>query len=396
MEFTFYNPVRIVFGAGKLAQAGELAAAWGKRPLVVTHPDVMARAGHLERLVGFLGRSGLQAEVFDAGKPNPLSSMVDHGVEAARRSARDVVIGLGGGSAIDAAKAIAVAVVHEEPAWRLVCSGDADHVDPSGGLPIIAIPTTAGTGSEVTDGAVLTNPVTREKAGIMCPYGFPKTSIIDPELMKTAPPEVTAATGLDVLFHALEAYVSKNANPVSDGYAEQALTIVGTSLRTAYRDGSNLEARTRMAWASTAGGLAICGAGVTMLHAMGHPVSGHFDATHGIAMAALFPSFFDYIWESAAEKLSRIAPLLGEQVAGLSTQDAARACRAIVLRLMSDVGVTQSLRDLGAREKDIPSLAADAMKNMGLFVELSPRSADENQLAAVFRYAMSAAGSPVG
>ncbi len=284
MRFEFATAARIVFGAGTLAQAASLVRELGKRPLVVTGRDP-ARA---QPLLESLSAAGMAATLFSvAGEPS--TDVVSTGTERARNAGCDCVIGFGGGSALDAAKAIAALLANP---------GDLlDYLEVIGrarplanpGAPCIAIPTTAGTGSEVTRNAVLASPPHRLKVSLRSPHLLPRLALVDPELTAGLPPDVTAATGLDALTQLIEPYVSSRGNPMTDGLCIEGLRRAARSLRRAVEHGRDPAAREDMAVASLLGGLALANAGLGAVHGFASPIGGMFPAPHGAVCAVLLP-----------------------------------------------------------------------------------------------------------
>jgi alcohol dehydrogenase class IV len=285
MNFTFTLPGKIVFGPGKISETGRVSAGFGKKALLVCDPFCVS-SGLTEKILKNLSASKIKAIVFDGVVPNPTTTSIEKGVLKARKGKCDVIIGLGGGSAIDTAKAIAVGASHPEPIWNYAI-GKSPVTDKT--LPVIAITTTSGTGSHCTHFSVITNPETRQKPGMGSPYILPKVAIVDPELMLSMPKTLTAICGFDVLSHAIEAYTSNAANPMSDLFAEKAITLCCQYLPTAYKDGKNLEAREMMALADTYAGIAICHAVVSLGHVVAHVIGGHYpDISHGDALFTIY------------------------------------------------------------------------------------------------------------
>jgi len=277
MRFEFATAARIVFGAGTVSEVASAARALGSRPLLVTGSDRHA-----------LARAGLEGAVFPvAGEPTV--ELVRDGVRAALESEADVIVAVGGGSAIDAGKAIAGLLRNgPEPLDYLEVVGRGQALaNPA--APFIAVPTTAGTGAEVTRNAVLASPEHRVKASLRSPYLLPRFAVVDPELTLSLPPAITASTGLDALTQLLEAWVSVRANPMTDGFCQEGLPLVARSVRRAFRDGSDLAARTDMSLAALLSGLALANAGLGAVHGFAAPIGGMFDAPHGAVCAALLP-----------------------------------------------------------------------------------------------------------
>ena len=272
-EYKIDLPVRIVIGPGKLAQIGPAAKELGTRVLLVIDP-FLKEGGVLDEIVSALKQADLDPVVFSDIKPNPVCFDVDRGAALCREENCDAIVAVGGGSAIDTAKAIAILAVSGGESWSYIARTDREVSKPKGALPLIAIPTTAGTGAEVTLYSVISNPEVREKGCIHNPMIFPKLALIDPELMKSMPPRLTAHTGIDALAHSLESFINVHATPYSDLVARESIRLVARWLPEAVANGENMAARTKMAWAAALGGIAISHAGTTLPHALGQPVSG--------------------------------------------------------------------------------------------------------------------------
>jgi len=302
--FEFITPEKIVIGSGKLNEADSLMSSFGKKALIVCDNWACA-SGVAERLSGILGKARIESVIYDKVIPNPTSTLIDAGAIVARQEQCDFVIGLGGGSSMDAAKGIAVAATHEGPIWPYAI-GEKAVTDAT--LPIAAISTTSGTGSQCTIFAVIANPETKQKPGMGSPHIMPKLALVDPELMLSLPSQLTANTGFDVFSHAVEAYTSNAASEMTDMYAEKALKLVGQYLERCYKDGNDLEAREQIAFADTCGGIAICNAVVTLPHVMAHVIGGHFeDIPHGDALYSIYRESLKFNSRALPEKHKFIA-----------------------------------------------------------------------------------------
>lgn len=284
MRFEFATAARIIFGPGTLSEVGPLARECGHHALIVTGRDATRAAPLLDRLVD----SGITAATCPIAR-EPALDDITRGVAQARAAGCDLVIGFGGGAALDAAKAIAALLTND--------GGLIDYLEVIGraqplarpGVPCIAIPTTAGTGSEVTRNAVLASPTHRVKVSLRSPHLLPRIALVDPELTLNLPPALTAATGLDALTQLIEPYVSPRANPITDALCVDGIRRAARSLRTAVEKGADLAARTDMALASLHGGLALANAGLGAVHGLAGPIGGMFPAPHGAVCAALLP-----------------------------------------------------------------------------------------------------------
>jgi alcohol dehydrogenase len=255
-------------------------------------------------------------------------------------------------------------------------------------LPIVAIPTTAGTGSEVTHIAVISDRKNHYKPGIVHPSLYPTVSIVDPELMLTAPKGVTASTGADVLFHALEGYISRGANPFTDLVAEEAMRLVVENLGQAYNNGTDLNARTKMAWACTLAGIPLDQANVVAIHALGHGISGHTNAAHGATMAALGPAYLRYTYQSNPTRYAKIARLLGEPAEGLSELELAARSGDALARFLATVDMNITASSLGVTEDMIPAIAKEAFLILQPLMDCCLVTLNEDDAAEIVRQSM--------
>ncbi len=369
--FTHYNPVELVFGPGTVDRIGSLVREHGGTALVVTGRSSMKKTGVLDQVLASLDEAGLEASVFDEVEPNPSFPTVDAGAEQAKEC--DLVIGLGGGSPMDAAKAIAIAAANNRPIADFY-----DGEEPLRTMPIFAVASTAGTGSEVDRYFVLTNPDSKEKHGWGHRSTYPAGAIVDPAVMQTMPPRLTASTGLDAFFHALETSISLNATPITDIYATAALRRIIDALPAAYRDGGDMAARESMALASALAGMAIDGGGVTMLHGLEHPVSGHLDVAHGAGLAALSISYIERVGSACPDRFRRIAALFDRESDGPVAGTVA-GLRELLQAVDMDVG----LSDLGVPADLVDQLTEDALK--GGQAAATPCELDATDIREIYR-----------
>ena len=379
--FEFHNPVRLVFGEGTFSRLGECLPPLSRHAFLVTGRSAVRQHGYLDHAVAMLHDQGVEVTVYDAIPPNPTDEVVDAGGAVARDAGCDLVIGLGGGSAMDAAKAIAVAATHEFPIREFLLPDEKGSVrQPTDRtLPLVLVTTTAGTSSELTPFAVISTPAGKEKSAIRAPQLFARTSICDPELTLRVPPETTAATGVDVLCHAVEAFISTNASPLTDSAAEQAIRLVAQHLPRAVADGSDREARRGMSLANVFAGYGLSNAGVSMLHALEHPVSGHFpEVAHGQGLAALLVSYARHTWQGMPERFARVSELLG----GPAEPQAAADTFA---RFLESVGFKPRLSQFNIPEELLPRLADDALRYMGAAVARTPGCIDRDCLMRVLK-----------
>ncbi|MDA8212023.1 MAG: iron-containing alcohol dehydrogenase [Clostridia bacterium] len=387
-EFRFAFPVNIYFGNGELKKIGEAARELGTKALVVTGQGSMRRLGVLDRVESYLKEAGVEMVLFEGVEINPLITSVEKGSELARQEGCDLIIGVGGGSAIDAAKVIAVAAVNDGPAWNYVPSGDPGDREPQRALPIITVPTVAATGTEANRYAVITNPHTKEKPGLGHPLIYPKVSIVDPELMLSVSPRITAAGGMDVLFHALENYVNPKATPFTDMMAEKAISLVIKYLPRVYADGQDIAGRYWLALASTLAGMSNDGSGTVLLHSIEHPVSGHFNVIHGEGLCALSLAFMEYSIPGNLEKFARLPELMGYSTEGLSMEEAAKYSLKAMEDLLEKVNLNIRLRDLEVTEEILPQLARDVFKTMMGGVNNNPLVPTMEEVVEIYRKAL--------
>ncbi|MDR3562304.1 MAG: iron-containing alcohol dehydrogenase [Negativicutes bacterium] len=378
VEFDFYNPVHFIFGRGKLAKIGSLTRQYGKKVLIVTSGST-ARTGVLAKVIGYAKEAGLEYAVFDKVTANPLTTTVYAGAKVACDEHCDVVIGIGGGSAMDAAKAIAFMARN---------SGDItaymDGAPGAGALPIILVATTAGTGSEGNMGAVVTDQATNDKRPLKTQYIYPKASIIDPELFRTLSKRQIAGPGLDALYHSIESYIGNRCNPVTEMIALQAITLLARHLPAVYDDADDIAAWEKVALASTLSGVVIGFSGTCLPHGLEHPVSGLFNVAHGEGLAAVFLQVMEFAHRNAPERFAAIARAMGVNTGGMSPEEAAAASIEAVAKLMERMNMTPKLRDLGVTKEDLDWLTANALKTGKANIENTPRVPDAKEIRELY------------
>ena len=350
MEFNYNLPVNLLFGRGKSNRIGIEVAKYGKKALIVTGRSSTKKSGLLDKTVDLLKEAKVEYEIFDKVEQNPLTTTVYEGVDVIKETGCDVVLGLGGGSIMDAAKSIAFSAKNPGDISEYIFGMKQG----SEVLPIVLVPTTCGTGSEGNCFSVLTNPETKDKKSLRTNAIIAKASIIDPELMTTMPKNVLASVGFDALAHNMEAYVSKAGQPLSDIESFYGIKSLAENLPKVYNDPTNLEAWDKVTLASTLGGMVINVAGVTAPHGMEHPVSGLHDVVHGKGLAALTPIIVEKSWESDIEKYNDISKLIG----GSSAKNCADAIRSFLEKINLNV----TLGELGVKEKDVEWMSENCMK----------------------------------
>ncbi len=378
--FSFEAPTRLTFGAGTLAKLPELVTGMGPRALVVSDPGIV-KAGILDRVLAALNDAGVAADSFTQVEPNPSVETVHAAHDLFRRTRASFVVAAGGGSAMDVGKVVAVLAAHGGTVLDYEGIGKV----PGPGVPVVAIPTTAGTGSEVTIFAVITNRERKFKMTVGSPHIVPQVALCDPELTLSMPQPLTAATGMDALTHAIECYVNTVHNPIAKTLALEAVRLIGRSLRTAYASGKDVGARTTMLLASTMAAMAFTRTRLGNVHAMSHPLGAHFDVPHGVANAILLPSVMAWNLVACYETYPQLAEALGERVTGRSAREASEAAVDAVRRLSRDVGIPERLRDVGVSREGIPRMAEDAMKSGNILV--NPRATTYSDILALFEAA---------
>lgn len=354
-SFNHYQPTKIVFGCGKIADIAEIAKEYGNKAMIVTGSNASPMAPLYERIKTILEEGGVQVVQFDGVQPNPTTDIVTRGAQMAKAFGAQMMIGVGGGSAMDTAKAIAVEATHPGTAWDYNCHTDGP-TDKT--LPIIAISTTAGTGSQSTQCAVITKTENKDKSAIWHPNIFPKVAVVDPEATKTMPASVTAQTGFDAFCHNFEAYLSVNTNPLVELMALEGIRIVAEYLPKALENKEDMEARSQMCWADTLGGFTNSNAGVTLPHGLGMQVGGHCPhVTHGQALAAIYPEFTRYTYPAAVAKFAAVGRIFNTELQDCTDEEAAeKACEAID-EFLKKIGLWIGFADLNVTKDDIRQIA---------------------------------------
>jgi len=378
---TFYTPTKLVVGEGTVSKVGEEAALLGKRALIVTGGSSAKKSGLLDKGIADLKAHGVDAQVFAGVTPNPRSSTVDEGAKAVAGYKADLIIGLGGGSAMDAAKAIRLAYSSGRPVWEFYLGADSRGIAPKAALLLVC--TMAATGSEFNNGAVVTNWDTHEKRFIASPVYYPSTSIVDPALTLSMPVAQLAKGGVDIFLHVMENYVTHlEGAPLADGIREAIMKVVVEWLPPSVKEPSNLVARTNLSWASTLACSQIItlggGLGFRPIHLIEHPISGYFDASHGDGLSALLPAWLRQSMPVRGERIAR----LGKNVFG-AQKDPVGA----VEKWLDSVGMKLSLKKLGVTEDKIEVMAQAALDtSRGLLVK-DPIHNNVASIAGLYRAA---------
>ena len=382
MATTYYFlPTRNLFGEDSVQEAGALMQSLGGKKALIVTDSFLAASGMAASIQEILQSAGVHSVVFGGAEPNPKDTNVVSGLEMFRKENCDSIISLGGGSSHDCAKAIG-----------LVASNGGDIRDYEGVdkstkpmCPMIAINTTAGTASEITRFCIITDTSRHVKMAIVDWRVTPQIAINDPKLMVGMPPSLTAATGMDALTHAIEAYVSTDANPLTDAAALMAITMITQYLPKAVANGTYMKARDKMAYGQYLAGIAFNNASLGYVHAMAHQLGGFYNLPHGVCNAILLPHVEEFNLIGNANRFRDIAKAMGENIDGLSTMDAARKAIAAICQISEQVGIPKNLRGLGVKEEDFGIMAENAMKDVCQLT--NPRKATKEQVIGIFKAA---------
>jgi len=371
------------FGPGCLEVVGQRCQILGgKHALIVTDPFLATlKDGAVEKTIAYLDAVGISSSVFSGVQANPKDSDVTAGLACYQDNQCDMIVTVGGGSPHDCGKAIGIMATHSGKIGDYAGIDTLNHPLP----PIVSVNTTAGTASEVTRHCVITDTKTHLKYVIVSWRNLPMVSINDPLLMIGKPRALTAATGMDALTHAVEAYVSVDANPVTDAAAIQAIKLIANNLRTAVANGSDLKARENMAYASLLAGMAFNNGNLGYVHAMAHQLGGLYDMPHGVANAILLPHVCRYNLIANVQKFADIAGFLGENTVGCSAIEAAEKAINALFRLSADVAIPAHLSELGVKEQDFELMADNALKDGNAFS--NPRKGTKEDIVLIFKAA---------
>lgn len=370
--WTFSSASQLVFGREAIRELGDLTRALPVKRVFIVTDSTLAKVGVLDPVQASLSEAGVNVEIFEEGQAEPSLNLADHCAAQARSFGPDAILGLGGGSNMDIAKMAAILLSHGGKAKDYIGDGRV----PGPILPVICVPTTAGTGSEVSHAAAFTDTDSHVKTGLLSFYLRPRLAIVDPLLTVTCPPKVTADSGIDALTHAIEAYTAvdnaefplppgeksgyQGKNPLGDVNAEKAIRLCGHYLHRAVKNGQDLEARDGMALAATLAGQAFSNVGVALVHALEYPIGGAVPVSHGAGNGLLLPYVMRFNLPTRKKEFAHVAAWLGMDVHGLSEDAAAEMAIAAVARLKTAIGIPERLRDIGIRREDLYSLAAKA------------------------------------
>ncbi len=368
LNFSYYIPPKILFGPGSLNKLREESLPGKKALIVISSGGSMRKLGYLDRLTDILKSKNIEYVVFDKILPNPIKKHVMEGAKIAREEKCDFVIGFGGGSSIDSAKSIAVMAKNDGDYWDYIIGGTGKGKPiKNGALPIVAITTTAGTGTEADPWTVITNEETNEKIGYGNQYTFPTLSVVDPELMLSVPPHLTAYQGFDAFFHSVEGYIADIANPVSDLYALKSVELITKYLPICVKDGSNLEARTYVALANTLAGFVESTSSCTSEHSLEHALSAYYpELPHGAGLIMVSEAFHTFFTEKIPERYINLAKVMGVDLESLSQEERPYAFVKAMKKLQEECGVGDlKMSDYGIKRDELEKLAENARSTMG-------------------------------
>jgi len=382
--YGYFMPMVNLMGFGSAKKVGEQMKIAGKKKAFIVTDEGVAKAGIADIVKKNIEDAKLSAVIWDGVCANPTDKNVHKGFEIFRKNRCDMIISVGGGSPHDCAKGI-----------KLVADNggvinDFEGVDKSKNsiTPLFAVNTTAGTASEMTRFCIITDTKRKVKMAIVDWRTTPNVAFNDPELMIAMPASLTAATGMDALTHAVEAYVSTIATPVTDSAALKAIELIGVWLRPAVANGNDLDARDQMAYAEFLAGMAFNNASLGYVHAMAHQLGGFYDLPHGVCNAILLPHVSQFNLIAKAERFADIAVALGENVEGMSVMEAAQTAIESIKELSDDIGIPANLKALGVKEKDLKTMATNAMKDACSFT--NPRTATLHDVIAIYKSALTA------
>ena len=380
--FGFFIPSVTLIGPGCSKEVGAKAKELGAKKAMIVTDAGLAKLGVADKIGGYLKEAGVDVVIYDGAEPNPTDKNVHDGVKVFKDNGCDFLISLGGGSSHDCGKGIG-----------LVCAGGGNIRDYEGInkssvplTPLISINTTAGTASEMTRFCIITNTDTHVKMAIVDWRVTPLVAVDDPVLMIGKPPALTAATGMDALTHAVEAYVSTIATPITDACAEKAIRLIAQWLRPAVALGSNIAARDAMCFAQYLAGMAFNNASLGYVHSMAHQLGGFYNLPHGVCNAILLPAVCEFNMIACPDRFADIAEFMGVPTEGLSVTEAAAAGIEAIRELSASIGIPAGLKDLNVKEEDFKVMAENAKKDACQFT--NPRTATLDQVIGIFKAAM--------
>ena len=380
--FSLHIPTRIVFGCGEIKRLATEQLPGKKALIVISSGTSMKKYGYLDKVIGLLKENEVSSVVFDQILPNPTKKHVMEAASVCQKEECDFIVGLGGGSSIDSAKAIAIMACNKGDYWDYIPSGTGKGRPVTNALPVVAIPTTAGTGTEADPWTVITNEETQEKIGFGNKLTFPTLSIIDPEMMLSIPPHLTAYQGFDAFFHAAEGFLANCATPISDLYALEAIRLLYKYLPVAVADGRNLKARAKVAWASTLAGLVESTSNCISEHSMEHAMSAYYPALpHGAGLIAISEAYFETFRNDSMKRYMKMA----EAMTQLKSNRPSDFIDALV-RMQKECKVYGlKLSDWGIKMEDFPKMVQNARDTMGALFTLDPHPLTDDEILGIYQ-----------
>ncbi|WP_137221961.1 L-threonine dehydrogenase [Shewanella sp. MEBiC00475] len=382
MATKFFIPSVNILGQGSVDEAIKDINAFGFSKALIVTDKPLVKIGLVKKVADKLNANGIEVVIFDGVQPNPTTGNVAAGLELLKINQCDVIISLGGGSPHDCAKGIALVATN----GGNIKDYEGVDVSTKPQMPLVAINTTAGTASEMTRFCIITDEARHIKMAIVDKNTTPILSVNDPELMLEKPASLTAATGMDALTHAIEAYVSIAANPITDACAIKAIELIQTNLVNAVKQGDNIQAREQMAYAQFLAGMAFNNASLGYVHAMAHQLGGFYDLPHGVCNALLLPHVQTYNAQVVPARLADVAKAMGVDTTAMSDQQGANAAIEAIKQLSKAVNIPENLTLLGVKAEDIPTLADNALKDACGFT--NPKQATHQEICQIFTNAL--------
>ncbi|TSB48395.1 iron-containing alcohol dehydrogenase [Alkalicoccobacillus porphyridii] len=385
-NYQFQSADRILAGVDSIKNIAKEAKSISKQAskvLILTQPFIID-LDFFKTIISELQDEGLQVDVNTELEPEPTDANIEGIYHNIKTEGYDVLIGLGGGSVLDGTKLLSVLITNECLLEDILGT---DLVEKEG-LPTVLVPTTSGTGSEVTPNAIVTFPAKELKIGIVSKHLLPKLVILDPVLTVSLPKPITAATGMDAFTHSLESFISNKANYISDTFALESIRLISQSIVTAYDEGDNLEAREKMLIGATYGGMALTAAGTAAVHALAYPLGGKFHVTHGVANSMLLPHVMEYNMNSIVDRLAEVAGPMGINTANLSNEEAATKVVEKIKEWTARLNIPQNLSEFGVTEDDLQSLA-EAAFNVKRLMDNNPKPVPVEDIKSIYKKLLS-------
>ncbi|MGG0480373.1 iron-containing alcohol dehydrogenase [Priestia megaterium] len=380
--YQFQTANHLIAGQNSIEKVGEHLSLLGtevKSALIITQPS-MKRLGFVEKLIHQLSDKGVSAYVNIDVLPEPTVENIEEVFQAISKEQYDVLIGFGGGSVLDATKILSVLQTNNQSIRELL---GIDLVK-NPGTPTILIPTTSGTGSEVTPNAIVTLPDEELKIGIVSKYLLPKLVVLDPVLTLSLPRPITAATGMDAFTHSLESFISNKSNLISDMVALESIRLISSSIIEAYQNGNSVEAREKMLVGSMYGGMALTSAGTAAVHALAYPLGGKFKIPHGVANSMLLPHVMEFNMDAIEDRLFLVAEPMGIKIEGFSKTEVAQKVVNRIVEWTNVLEIPQNLKEYGVKEEDVPELALSASKVTRL-LNNNPKEVSLKDMEGIYR-----------